>query len=157
MKGLKTICVCLALSIGIVAILSSCSGEDDGPVMPGARSVAGMYKGDMICSVMGQESVFGDMVFDIDAIDDTTVNIEISSFGNPPMQVSVFVIPGVKVTVDKGSYILASTEFEQESNGKKVSGTIQGFSVDDIISISFSLNYGAMPMPMICSFSAPKI
>lgn len=157
MRIIKSFFVSLFLGLGIVSVLSSCSSKDEEPTIPGAESIAGTYKGNMTCSVMGEESVFENMVFIIDALDNTTVNIEIPSFGNPPMQVSGFVIPGVKVTGENGSYTLTSTEFAQESNGKKVSGNIQGSSVNDVISLNFSLNYGAMPMPMICSFSAPKL
>lgn len=137
--------------------LSSCGSDDDEPAVPAAKSVAGTYQGDMTCSVMGQESTFEDMTFTLTATGDATCDIEISTFGNPPMQVPAITIKDVKVSGTEGNYTLATTSFEGDlENGKKYSGTIEGTSLDGIIALKFTLNYGAMPMPMVCSFTAPK-
>ncbi|MCM1225003.1 MAG: calycin-like domain-containing protein [Muribaculaceae bacterium] len=151
----------LATMLAVLSLLSfnSCSDkESDEPTdTPAAKSVAGTYKGDMTCSVMGQESVFEDMTFTVTASDDATVSVGISSFGNPPMQVPEITVPDVKVAGSDGTYSLASTKFEGElSNGKTYSGTLDGSYASDQITIRFNLQYGSMPMPMICSFTSPK-
>lgn len=151
----------LATMLAVLSLVSfnSCSDKDDDePVAtPAAKSVAGTYNGDMTCSVMGQESTFEDMTFNVTATDDATVSIEISSFGEPPMQVPAITVPDVKVAGSDGTYSLASTTFSGEmSNGKTYSGTLDGSYASDKITIRFNLQYGAMPMPMICSFTAPK-
>ncbi len=158
MKKFKTICATLALLLCAQALVS-CSDDkdDDKPAVPAAKEIAGTYNGDMTCSVMGNESTFEDMTFTVSATDDATASITISDFGTPPMKVSGFTIEGVKVSGDNGEYALASTEFSgATADGKNFSGTAQGSFAGKILNVQFSLNYGAMPMPMICSFSAPK-
>lgn len=157
MKKLKTIFATMMLCFGLVATMSSCSEDDDEPATPAARYVAGTYSGDMTCSVMGSESVFEDMTFSVAAIDDATVDVVIPSFGNPPMQVPEITVTGVNVSGADGTYTLAPAEFKGTTDaGKAYSGSIQGSFENDEITIRFSLQYGAMPMPMICTFTAPK-
>lgn len=155
MEKIKTILLSLLL-MTILPSLSSCSDKEDEPSVPAARSVAGTYQGDMTSSVMGQESVFENMTFTLNATDDSTVSLVISTFGNPPMQVPEITIPGIKVSGENGTYTLAATEFSQEANGKKCSGVVRGNFANNTLEINFNLQYGAMPMPMICSFSAQK-
>lgn len=157
MKGLKTIFATMILSFGLVATMTSCSDKEDEPSIPAAKSVAGTYNGDMTCSVMGSESVFEDMTFTVESTDDATVNVTISSFGNPPMQVPEVCVSGVKVSGTDDKYALAPTEFKGTTDaGKAYSGTLQGSFENNELTIKFNLQYGAMPMPMICTFTAPK-
>lgn len=156
MKRFKAV---LATMLAVLSLVSfnSCSDDDDAPATPAAKNVEGVYKGDMTCSVMGSESVFEDMTFTVSATDDATVSIKISSFGEPPMQVPELTIPGIKVTGSDGSYKLVQTEASGEaSNGKTYTITLDGDYASKQLTIRFSLQYGAMPMPMICSFTAPQ-
>ncbi len=157
MKNFKTVLISFMLCVGFAVTFGSCSDDDKNePEMPAAKSVAGTYKGDMTCSVMGDESVFGNMTFTLTATDDATVGLVISSFGEPPMQVPELTIPGIKVSGENGNYTLASTEFEQEANGKKCSGVVMGSFENNQLTIRYNLNFGAMPMPLICTFVASK-
>lgn len=158
MKKLRTIFATMLLCVGIAATLSSCSDDEkDEPSVPAAKSVAGSYDGDMTCSVMGSESVFEDVTFDVTATDDAAVSVAIPSFGNPPMRVPEIAVAGVKVSGTDGTYSLAATEFSGTTpDGKAYSGVMQGDFAGNTITIKFSLQYGAMPMPMICTFSAPR-
>lgn len=158
MKRLKTVFATMVLLLSVSALAISCSdSNEDEPETPAAKSVEGTYSGDMTCSVMGDESTFEDMTFTLTAVDDATVDIAISSFGNPPMQVPGFTVSGVKVAGTDGKYALAPTEFSGETEtGRAFSGTAQGSFDDNTLTVKFSLQYGAMPMPMICSFTAPK-
>lgn len=149
-----------ATMLAILSLVSftSCSDNDDEPeATPAAKSIVGTYKGDMTCSVMGQVSTFSDMTFVVTSTDDTTVEIQISEFGEVPMKVPAITVPGVKVSGADGKYALAATKAEGEmSNGKTYSITLDGGYESDRITIRFNLQYGSMPMPMICSFTAPK-
>lgn len=158
MKKIKTIFSTMLLCVSLMAAFTSCSDDDDNdaPAPPAAKSIEGTYTGDMSCSVMGQESTFENMTFTLTAIDDATVKITISEFGNPPMKVSSISIDGVKVSGADGNYTLAATDFKGETSGKAYSGTAQGSFANNQLTIKFNLQYGAMPMPMICSFTAPK-
>lgn len=154
----KTFIASAALLLSSSALVScSDDNKDDKPSTPAAKEIAGTYKGDMTCTVMGSESTFEDMTFTVAATDEATASMTISSFGNPPMQVPEVTVSGIKVTGEDGSYTLAPTEFAgTTADGKNYSGTAQGDYANGTLSVKFSLNYGAMPMPMICSFSAPK-
>lgn len=157
MKSLKTIFATMAVCLGIMATATACSDDKDEPAVPAARSVAGTYNSDMTCSVMGQESTFEDMTFTLTSTDDATVTLDMSSFGNPPMQVPAIKITGIKVSGENGTYTLAPTDFNGTTpDGKAYSGKIQGNFADNSLTMQFNLQYGAMPMPMICTFTAPK-
>lgn len=157
MKRVKAIFATMVLCMGMVATFTSCSDNDDEPATPAAKSVESVYTGPMTCNVMGSESVFENQTLTVTATDDTTVNVTISTFGNPPMQVPQLTITGVKVSGTDGKYSLARTEFSGSTDaGRAYSGTLEGSFADGAIKLDFSLQYGAMPMPMICSFTAPK-
>lgn len=163
MKKIKSVLATMLAVLSLVSFNSCSDKEENEPVLDEptavstAKDVAGTYKGDMTCSVMGQESIFEDMTFTVRATDDTTVSVEISTFGNPPMQVPAITVTGVKVSETSGTYTLTSTDFKGEmSNGKSYSGTLDGDYESSTITVRFNLQYGSMPMPMICSFTAPK-
>ncbi|MDE6115983.1 MAG: calycin-like domain-containing protein [Duncaniella sp.] len=157
MKSLKTIFATMMALVCMVSLTACSDNDDKEPATPAAKSVAGTYHGDMTCSVMGSESTFEDMTFTVTSTDDATVTVQISEFGSEPMKVPSLTISGVKVAGSDGTYSLQSTNFEgTASNGKNYSGVMQGSFADSKITIQFNLQYGAMPMPMICSFTAPK-
>lgn len=159
MKVLKTIFATMILCLCCATTFTSCSDDDDddAPALPAAKSIAGTYTDNMTCSVMGSESVFENVTFTLTATDDATLAIEISSFGEAPMQVPGISINNVAVSGIDGTYTLAATEFSGKTEaGKAYSGTIQGSFADNTLTVKFNLQYGAMPMPMICSFSSVK-
>ena len=157
MKRLNILFTALMLCIGFATVISSCSKDEDEPTVPAAKSVEDTYTGDMTCMVMGSESVFETMTFTVTSTDDATVIVRIPSFGNPPMQLPEINVTGIKVGGADGTYTLASTEFNGTTDaGKAYSGTMQGSFENNEITIKFNLQYGAMPVPMICTFTAPK-
>ena len=157
MKTLTNLFAAMMMCICCATTTTSCSDDNDEPVIPAAANVAGTYNGNMTCSVMGQESTFDDVTFKIENTDEATVNISVSAFGEPPMLVPGLKITGVMVSGADGAYTLAETEFTGTTNtGKTYSGILQGTFADNTLSVRINLTYGAMPMPMILSFSAPK-
>ena len=133
----------MMLCIGLSTGFTSCSdNEEDQPAAPAAKSVEGAY--------------LGDMTFTLAATDDATVSLTMSSFGEPPTQVPEITIPDIKVSGENGTYTLATTNFDTESNGKKISGVVQGTFADNTLDVKINLQYGNMPMPLICSFTATK-
>lgn len=158
MKNLKTIFATMILCLGIAAAFTSCSDDDDdNPAIPAAKSIVGTYNGDMTCSVMGSESVFEAVTVSVAATNDATVTVAVSSFGNPPMQIPEIKIPGIKVSGSNEKYSLAATEFSgTTAEGKTYSGTLQGNLDNNIFTVRINLQYGAMPMPIICTFSSNK-
>lgn len=143
----------------LLTAFAACSedNKNDGPGAPAAKSVAGSYTGDMTCSVMGDESVFEDLTFEMEATDDATVSVTIPSFGEPPMKMPSMTVADVAVSGTDGFYTLASTEFKgTTADGKSYSGILTGNSENRTLTLRFNLNYGAMPMPLICTFTANK-
>ncbi|MDE5723326.1 MAG: calycin-like domain-containing protein, partial [Paramuribaculum sp.] len=148
MKKITAFLAAMMLFGGITSVFSSCAdNKDDEPALPAAENVAGTYTGDMTCTVMGDESVFENLTFEGNATDDATVEITLPSFGNPPMQVPQISVPDVKVSGSDGTYTLATTNFDTESNGKKISGVVQGTFADNTLDVKINLQYGNMPMP----------
>lgn len=161
MKKIKTTLASAAMAVTVLAtcaMLTSCSDDDKNePATPAATAITGSYTGDMTCSVMGSESIFEDLTVTIAATDDATVSITLGSFGEPPMQVPEITITGVKVTGTDGTYAIAESQFSgTTSSGRAYSGTTKGSVVDSNLTLNLQLQYGAMPMPMICTFKAPK-
>lgn len=156
MKAFRLLWAVLALTLGLVSF-TSCGSDDDDKATPGARDIAGTYTADMTCSVMGQASDFEALTFTVTATSDATVDITIPSFGEMPMQVPEFTVTGVKVNGADGTYTLDTTTFAGTlENGKSYSGTLQGDYKNGSLSVQFNLQYGAMPMPMICSWTAAR-
>lgn len=156
MKKLTSILTTVMLFVGIAFFGTSCS-EEEQPSIPAANSVAGTYTSDMTCSVMGTDQIFENLTFTVTAIDDATVTVDVPSFGEPPMQMPAIRVSNVKVAGSDGTYALATTNFDGTSDtGRAYSGTLGGQFADNTITIQFQLHYGAMPMPMICTFVAAK-
>lgn len=159
MKKFRTMMALVLAAVSLCMVTTACSDDDDDntKAQPAAKSVEGTYKGDMTCSVMGQESTFENMTFTVTATDDATVKVTISEFGEAPMAVPSITVEGVKVSGTDGTYVLAETEASGvTSDGKNYNVTLKGGFTNNTITINFSLKYGAMPMAMICAFSSAK-
>lgn len=161
MKKIKAIFASMAMAITVLAtcaMFTSCSDDDKSePETPAATAITGSYTGDMICSVMGSESIFEDLTVTIAATDEASVSITLASFGEPPMQVPEITVTDVKVSGTDGTYSIAESQFSgTTSSSRAYSGTTKGSVVDNNLTLNLQLQYGAMPMPMICTFKAPK-
>lgn len=157
MKHIRTISAAIILCAAIATTFASCSEKGDEPATPAAKSVEGIYRGDIRCTVMGSESVAEDMTVAVSADNEAAVTLTLPAYGEPPMQVPSIAVPGVKVSGSDGVYTLAATEFGGTTDtGKAYSGVIEGDYADGRLTLRWNLTYGAMPMPMIFSFSAEK-
>ncbi len=158
MKTFKVMTAMLVAVVSLCLVPSSCSRDKDEPAPAvAAKSIAGSYKGSLKSVVMGTETTFDNVAVTLAAPDDATVDVAIGTFGTPPMAVPAFAVKGVKVTGANGTYTLATTEFSGTSTtGRNYSGTLQGSFAQDKLTVQFNLKYGAMPMPMVCTFTAPR-
>ncbi len=158
MKTFKVMTAMLVAVVSLCLVPSSCSRDKDEPAPAVvAKSIAGSYKGSLKSVVMGTETTFDNVAVTLAAPDDATVDVAIGTFGTPPMAVPAFAVKGVKVTGANGTYTLATTEFSGTSTtGRNYSGTLQGSFAQDKLTVQFNLKYGAMPMPMVCTFTAPR-
>lgn len=153
MKTAKILMMALIMTLG----LSSCSdNEKDEPQQPAANEIAGSYTGTMTGTAMGTDLTFDNVDVRITAADDSHVDIAIASFGNPPMVLPEIFIGNVPVSGAEGNFALAATQFSGTSpDGKNYSGTIQGTSKGELV-LNMELNYGNMPMPLVCKYTANK-
>lgn len=156
MKHVKLIFASLIAVLTLVT-LPSCSDDKDEPATPAAKAIVGTYVGDMECSVMGNADTFSDVTFTVTATDDATVNVTLPAFGEAPMAMPSITVQGVKVTESNGMAVLAETQVSgQTGQGKNYTVTFSGNVTGKTLDIKFNLQYGAMPMPMICSSKATK-
>lgn len=146
----------MALCAGLGVALSGCSDKDDEPVVPAAKLPEGTYKGDMTCRVMDVTLEYEGLMVAITATDDATVTVAIPSFGGQGHNtLAAFDVPAVKVSGRDDVYSLAPTEFGgTNSAGQTYSGSLQGSLAGGTLTLEFSLNIGAMPMPMNCVFTS---
>lgn len=159
MKKTQTLAALIAMFVCLNIGLISCSdNEKDEPAVATAKNIEGFYGGDIVCTVMGTEYVYEGNTITLTATDDATVTATISSFGGGEHNMMPSInIPGIKVSSTEGVYTLATTEFSGISDaGKAYSGTIKAIVSGRVIDTQFTLNYGAMPMPMVCSLKGTK-
>ncbi|MDE6294573.1 MAG: calycin-like domain-containing protein [Muribaculaceae bacterium] len=163
MKNLKLFFAIMLISVGLTSVLTSCSDkEKDEPNVPAssvAYKVAGTYTGDMDCTVMNTDFEFEDLEVTVVSTDESTVEINIPSCGPAEMhmQMPALKIPGVKVSVDNGVYTLATTEFSKKTeDGKLYTGKIHGSYEKNELTVSYELNYGTMPLPLMFSYTGVK-
>lgn len=137
MKTISKFMAMTMIAAGFLMSFTSCgSDDDDQPAAPAASSVAGTYNGNMSCTVMQSTSDFEDVTFTVTAVDDATVNISVSDFGEAPMKVEGFSMNGVKVSGADGTYEFAATEYSgTTSAGKAYSGTVRGLYAEGVLNV----------------------
>lgn len=154
MKNLIAIVTALLLSTN----LFSCADNDNSlQIESSAEKIVGNYNGTMQASAMGQNLSFDNVEVAVTPASDNAVNISIASFGNPPMVLPAIIIKNVEVTGIGSTYSLASTEFSGTcADGKIYNGTVIG-NADSKLNLQIELHYGAMPMPLICTYSGSHL
>lgn len=158
MKTMKKMMVMMMAVLCVGMMMTSCSNEEEETQHGAAEMIAGSYTSNMTTTVMGQEVSFEDITMKLIKKDESTVDLQISGYGTPPMAVPSITIPNLKVTGTNNNYKIAETEFKGTSaeTQKTYSGTINGSFVNNTLTINYSLKYGAMPMAMINKFVAQK-
>lgn len=151
----KKICAFLAL-VCMVMVMASCSEEKTEPSMPAAKMVEGSYVGNLTYKVLETNYEEKGLTYKVEAVSDNEINLVISTFGNPPMQ-----IPEVKVKTTvagkDGEFVIPESVVEGVlEGGKKFTVTLRGSIKGKEAAIDFSLTYGNMPFPIICSFKGSK-
>lgn len=157
MKFFKTFLATI-MAFSCLSAFTSCNDKNDEPTTPVARTISGSYNGDLQCTVMGNPSNFADCTFTITATDDNTVSVGLPAFGENPMAMPAINVSGVKVTDKDGIATLATTDVSGLTDtGKNYTCTVEGTVDGNTLNIRFNLQYGAMPMPLICSSIAVKL
>ena len=96
----------------------------------------------------------------IEAVDDATVKVTLPACGEGMMALPALEVPAVKVSGSNGAYAFSQENYAGTVtvNGaeKKYTVTLQGTLKDNTLTVSYSVQYGKMPMPMIGKFVATK-
>ena len=144
----------MAICLGLAVMLTSCNGNEDEPVLPGAEIIEGSYFGDLSCKVLDTTLEYENLTVAVTANDDATVTIHIPQFGgNGHNTLPAFDIPGAEVSEQNGTYLIAAPDFSGTNDkGQAYSGTLQGEISQGKLTLEFVLRIGAMPMPMTCTF-----
>lgn len=162
MKQFRKITAMMLALLSVCVAFTSCGDDDDEPkVTPAAQVVAGSYTDNMTCTVMGETSTYENVTVTVAAASETTVNVTLPSFGSGHMTLPAITISGVKVSGDGTTATIAEQEFSgkvTDANGaeKAYSCTISGSYAGGKLTLNYSIQYGAMPMAMVCAFSGNK-
>lgn len=154
----------------LCAGMSSCGDDDDDDDQPAnttqslAKSLAGDYTG--VYSLTVSTSTSTDTVaYSIKMIDDTHVSLTTPSAGSGAMALPSITIDNIPVsssTVSGAEVISAS--LSEVSGTIVVNGAEKSYKFSDLViagtgnkvSIAYSLQYGKMPMAMVCAFTGEK-
>ncbi len=140
-------------------VFTSCSSDDDDTVAA-AKEIVGSYTGNLAMTVMGETSSHDNITMKIEAVDNATVKVTLPAFGEGMMALPALEVPAVKVSGSNGAYAFSQENYAGTVtvNGaeKKYTVTLQGTLKDNTLTVSYSVQYGKMPMPMIGKFVATK-
>lgn len=157
MKTIKKMFAMMMAVMCLSLVMTSCSEDEPEKEAAAAEEIAGTYTNDMTCTVMGSASTFEDVTFVLTQKTETTIDMTLPEFGESPMAVPSIVISDLAVTGADGVYAIAETEFSGTTDaGKAYSGTVSATFTNNTLTVNFSLQYGSMPMAMICSFTCAK-
>lgn len=156
----------MAMMIAAVAVcvsFASC-GDDDEEIVPAAQILAGKYAGELSTTVMGSESK-SDATYELKNTDDTHVSMTIPAAGSGAMAMPSITIDKIPVSTStvNGSEVV-SASIDKVSGSITVNGAEKSYTFSDVVivnsgnkvSIAYSLQYGKMPVAMICSFTGNK-
>lgn len=140
--------------------VSSCDDDDDDDNTPAvAEAMAGSYNGDYVLSVMGSGDTT-QVVMTINKVDDNTIQLVTPSAGSGAMALPSLTCD-LKATAGSGVY---SASAETVSGSVMVNDVEKAYSFNNVAvvvsgntaAVTYSLQYGKMPMAMNVSFKGEK-
>lgn len=156
----------MAMMIAAVVVcvgFESC-GDDDDETIAVAQTLAGSYSGELSTTVMGSESK-DNATYEIKKIDDTHVSMTTPAAGSGMMALPSITLDNIPVTTsNKNGSEVVSASIDKVSGSITVNGAEKSYTFSDVVivnsgnkvSIAYSLQYGKMPVAMICSFVGNK-
>ena len=160
MKMMKFMAMMIA-AVTMTFGFTSCGDDDDDPVIHAAEQMAGTYSGELSISVMGSESIDAATMV-VTKVTDGTVSLTIPAAGSGAMSLPSLTVTNIPVTTEQVSSVdLVKGTLASASGTITVDGAEKSYSFTDItlikngtnIIITYTLQYGKMPMAMTCSFT----
>lgn len=149
----------LCAAAASMTLFTACdkNNDPDDPSKALSEQVQGSYTGDMTCTVMNSPSTYEGMVYEVSTNGNSAVDITLPGFGEGAMKMPDITVTGV-VLKEKGDVTeLAPTQVQGTSEtGKTYQCTLAGSVAGDELTLSYNIQYGAMPMPLICTVTAHK-
>lgn len=149
--------IMMAMLSSCIAFTSCSDDDEDDNSTPAAELVAGTYTDNMTCTVMGSESTYENVTVTINKVTDATVDVVLPGFGSGVMTLPSITLSGVKVsgngtsaTIDEQTF--TGTVTNASGAEKSYTCTIAGSHADGKLTLNYSIQYGSMPMAMVCKF-----
>lgn len=159
MKKIKTMLAMMLAMVTFCGAMTSCGDDDDNNVAA-AKEVVGTYVNNLEMTVMGSTSTYENAEVKIEYSTDQSVNVTLPGAGSGAMTLPTIKVPNVAVAGSNGSYTLKLESYKGTItvNGaeKNYTVTINGTYSNNVLVLNYSLQYGAMPVPMIGKFTATK-
>lgn len=159
MKKIKTMLAMMLAMVAFCGVMTSC-GDDDDETVAAAKEVVGTYVDNLEMTVMTSTSTYENAEVKVEYADDSHVNITLPGAGSGSMTLPSITVPKVDISGSNGSYTLSLNNYSGtvSVNGvdKNYTVTISGTYSNNVLELNYSLQYGAMPMPMIGKFKATK-
>lgn len=160
MKKFKTMMAMMLALVSMCVAFSSCSSDDDDNTAGGAKEIAGSYTSTLETTVMGKASTFDNLTMKIEAVDDATVKVTLPACDKGMMPLPALEVPAVKVSGSNGAYAFSQESYAGtvtvDGEEKKYTVTLQGTFKDNTLTVNYQLQYGKMPVEMICKFVCNK-
>lgn len=160
-KSLMTVMAAAAVVLG----MSSC-GSDDAPAeapVAVATQVEGSYSGNEIIKVMGEESSNGEVTYGFAKVSDAAIDMTIPESGEMGhMMIPALPVKNIPLTKNGNTVTGKLDKYEGKvttSAGAEKAYTISNLVVvfnSNLVSVTFSLKYGNMPMSMETTFTGTK-
>ena len=161
---IKKFMAMMIAAVTLCAGFTSCGDDDDDNTVPAAESLAGTYTGTLTISVMGSEST-DTVSYVITKEDDTHVKMTIPAAGSGAMALPSITVDNIPVTTSTVAGVeIVSASLESASGTITVNDAEKSYTFSDIVivgqnktaAINYSLQYGKMPMAMVCAFTGNK-
>lgn len=160
----KSFLAMMMAACAMVMSVASCDDDDDDKSVDAADLVAGSYTGTLTTTVMGSVST-DTVTYVVEKIDDTSVKINTPAAGSGAMALPSLSVNNLMLTETSSNGVKVYT-----AKTSSVSGSIvvneqeKSYTFNDVaiaadgktITISYSLQYGKMPVAMVTSFKGNK-
>lgn len=153
----------MVATMAIVFGMSSCSSDDDDQEAAVATQVAGSYSGNEVVTVMGEESSNETKTYVLAKASDTSVDVMIPEMGmGGHMTIPALAVKNIPLTKSGNTITGKLDKYEgvvTNAAGDEKNYTISNLALiisDKIVSATFSLKYGNMPMAMETTFTGTK-
>lgn len=163
MKSKKFLAMMIAAATMTMSV-SSCGDDDDDDNTPAstisvAEAMAGSYNGDYVLSVMGSGDTT-QVVMTINKVDDNTIQLVTPSAGSGAMALPSLTCD-LKASASNNVYTATAESVSGSVTVNDVEKAYTFSKVAVVVSantaaITYSLQYGKMPMAMLVSFKGEK-